>query len=89
MAFTVSTKNYLGNHATVVATDDQGREIPVLHIVPGETDFPGDMAQLAANVAAILNGYPPLHKIGTGGQRVFWQPHDNGVVLRTTATARE
>ena len=83
MVFTVSTKNYLGNHATIVATDDQGREIPVLHIVPGETDFPGDMQQLAANVAAILNGHQPLHKIGTGHNRIFWQAHENGVALRS------
>lgn len=83
MVFTVSEKNYLGNHATIVDIDAQGREIPVLHIVPGEIDFPGDMDRLAANVAAILNGNPPLYKIETGSQRLYWQTHENGITLRS------
>lgn len=87
MVFTVSDKNYLGNHATIVDIDDRGREIPVLHIVPGDTDFPGDMSKLAANVAAILNGNPPPYKIDMGQQRIFWQAHENGITLRSHRAA--
>lgn len=86
MVFTVSTRNYLGNRATIVAVDENGYETPVLNIMPSGADFPGDMALLAANIASILNGNSPLHKINLGHNRIFWQSSPHGVELRLQAT---
>lgn len=82
MVFTVSTKNYLGNRATIVAVDDNGYETPVLNVMPSGEDFPGDIAALAANIVSLLNGNPPMHKINLGHNRVFWQDSPHGVELR-------
>lgn len=82
MTYTVSTKKYVGNKATIVERDDRGHEIPVMHLTGGETDFPGDIEKLAANLASILNGNPPLHQIDMGGNRVFWSRNEHGIALR-------
>ncbi len=82
MVYTVSTKNYLGNSRTIVKTDENGHEIPVLNIFQTDMDFPGDMDKLAANVASLLNGNEPLYKINIGSNKMFWQRHDKGASLR-------
>lgn len=82
MVFTVSTRNYIGNHETIVRHDEKGNEIPVLHIIPGEIDFPGDKKALAANIASLLNGNDPLHDVDIGPNRIFWKKNENGYELR-------
>jgi hypothetical protein len=82
MVYTVSTRKYLGDHATIVTHDDQGREIPVLHFIPADGEFPGDVAHLAANLASLLNGNEPLYQTGDGRHDMFWVKHDNGIELR-------
>jgi hypothetical protein len=82
MIFTVSTRNYIGNHQTIVTHDEQGNEIPVMHILPGVTDFPGDISKMASNLTSLLNGHEPLHKINVGRNRMFWKRTDTGCELR-------
>ena len=82
MVFTVSTKNYLGNRATIVTHDEMGNEIPVLNVLPSGVNFPGDIAALAANITSILNGNKPIHKINMGSSRIFWHGTPNGIELR-------
>ncbi len=86
MVYTVSTRNYIGNHVTIVARGDEGDEIPVLNLMPGEVDFPGDVRKLAENLASILNGNPPLHDINVGAHKVFWQRTPQGMMLRVLET---
>lgn len=81
MVFTVSTKRYVGDHATIVCHED-GREIPVLHIMAGIVDFPGDEIKLAENIASILNGAAPAHHIDMKGHEVFWAWNNGGAELR-------
>ncbi len=82
MVFTVSTKNYLGNMATIVAMDEKGIEIPVLNVMPSGKNFPGDIAALAANLASIMNGNKPMHKINIGSNQIFWHATSLGIELR-------
>lgn len=83
MIFTVSTRKYLGDAATVATQDEQGHEIPVLHVIAGEDRFPGDPAKLAANIASYLNGNDPLYDVkAEQGKRLFWCGHETGFELR-------
>jgi len=82
MAFTVSTKNYLGNRATIVTHDEKGNEIPVMSVLPSDIDFPGNIEALAANIASILNGNKPMHQININDSHIFWQSTPNGVEMR-------
>lgn len=87
MVFTVSTKNYLGNKATIVAMEERGYETPALNVMSsGGKDFPGNAAALAANIASILNGNDPLHRIDLNHNRVFWQDSLHGIELRLQDT---
>lgn len=82
MVFIVSPKRYLGDRATIVALDEQGQEIPVLHIMDGDFDFPGSVEELAANIVSLLNGNEPMHSIDLGPHDIFWKRDANGVELR-------
>lgn len=82
MVFTVSTRQYLGDHATIVTRDERGYEIPVMHIVPGDTDFPGDMDKLAANLASLLNGNEPLFDMDLGDNKLYWKRNENSIEFR-------
>ncbi len=82
MTFTVSTKKYVGDLATIVMAGTDGQEIPVLHLMPGDVHFPGDAALMAANIASILNGNKPLHKVHIGENRIFWTPSSIGAEIR-------
>ena len=82
MVYTVSTRNYLGNHVTIVSRDDDGNEIPVLNLMPSHVEFPGDVQKLAANLASLLNGHDPLYKIPVTGGGLYWQRTPYGVELR-------
>lgn len=82
MVYTVSTKRYVGNKATIVEHDEYGHEIPVLHFIQGDTDFPSDIEKMAANLASLLNGNEPLHNLDIGANRLYWAEHKDGVSLR-------
>ena len=86
MVYTVSTRNYLGNHITIVSRDDDGNEMPVLNIMPSHVDFPGDLQKLAANLASLLNGHEPLYKIPVGPNSMYWQRTPYGIELRLQET---
>jgi hypothetical protein len=80
--YSLSTKRYVGDKATIVCHDEQGREVPVVHLVDGEEDFPGDLMQLAANIVSLLNGNEPMHKINVGNNRILWAKTPYGSELR-------
>ena len=78
MTYTVSTKNYLGNKATIVRRTPEGHEVPVMNIIPGEVDFPADVKHLAANIASLMNGNKPLYDINIGNRELYWVRHETG-----------
>ena len=81
MVYTVREREFIGDRATIVTHGKDG-ENPVLHLIAGQADFPGDVGKLAANLASLLNGNKPLHDIDLNGAEVFWRTVGQGVELR-------
>jgi hypothetical protein len=80
--YSLSNKKYVGDKATIVSHDDNGNEIPVVHLIHGDEKFPGDLMQMASNIVSLLNGNEPMHKISTGENRVLWAKTPYGSELR-------
>lgn len=80
--YSLSTKRYVGDKATIVKHDDSGNEIPMVHLIHGDENFPGDIMQLAANIVSLLNGNEPLHKIKVGNHKILWAKTPYGAELR-------
>jgi|GEM_PF-2208587 len=86
MAYSVSSKHYMGNAATIVSFDGEGNEIPVVNFITVNGEFPADMGKLAANLASAMNGNTPLHKVDLGSKALFWAPNGSGATLHLQKT---
>ncbi len=80
--YSLSNKKYVGDKATIVSHDGGGNEIPVVHLIHGEDEFPGDIMQLAANIVSLMNGNEPMYKINVGNNRILWAKTPYGAELR-------
>ena len=80
--YSLSTRKYVGDKATIVSHDDNGNEVPLIHLIHGEDSFPGDINQLAANIVSLLNGNDPMYKINVGNNKILWAKTPYGSELR-------
>lgn len=88
----LSTKNYLGNNLTIVEQGENGQEVPALHLLNSQKDFPGGEEGLrlfASNLVSVLNGGEPLFKIEAGDQALFWSRIPNGIDMRVKKPKQE
>ncbi|QQG36267.1 MAG: hypothetical protein HYS17_00290 [Micavibrio aeruginosavorus] len=62
-------------------------EYPVA-IFSGATEaFPLEAQKVAENMADLLNHRTPLHKLSSGGARIFYSRTDDSIILRTRKCA--
>lgn len=75
--FRVGKRDHYGV-PTLVTDDEQGNEVPVMHLLPGDVPFPADEDKLLENLASLLNGEEPPHRLEIGNRRLFWRMTPEG-----------
>lgn len=79
--YSIATQNYLGSGPTIMAHVGE-EKIPALIFSKLGREFPFDVAALARNFSALLNGHEANEKIPSNGDGIFYQGHPMAITLR-------